>query len=196
LAHDVFISYSATDQRAANAVCHRLEAAGIRCWIAPRDVGFGKDWGLSIVEAIGEAKLVVVIFSAAANASRHVLDEVRPVLGVQVLLVAPVGRDAVLGAAVHLVGADLDLDALAARLKTLPPSLVASVDYRVDERFGFEVPVEVPGVEPSLLVPRATWRDPAAYDAQAKELAGMFAANFEAFAADAGAAVAGAGPRT
>ena len=76
MAHDVFISYSATDQRAANAVCHRLEAAGIRCWIAPRDVGFGKDWGLSIVEAIGEAKLVVVIFSAAANASRHVLDEV------------------------------------------------------------------------------------------------------------------------
>jgi hypothetical protein len=76
VAHDVFISYTSSDKAAADAVCHRLEGAGIRCWIAPRDVGFGKDWGASIVEAIGEAKLVVVIFSAAANASRHVLDEV------------------------------------------------------------------------------------------------------------------------
>jgi len=76
LAHDAFISYTTTDKAAADAVCHRLEEAGIRCWIAPRDVGYGKDWGASIVEAIGDAKLVVVIFSAAANASRHILDEV------------------------------------------------------------------------------------------------------------------------
>ena len=76
MAHDVFISYTNSDKAAADAVCHRLEGAGIRCWIAPRDVGYGKDWGASIVEAIGAAKLVVVIFSAAANASRHVLDEV------------------------------------------------------------------------------------------------------------------------
>ena len=76
MAHDVFISYTTTDKAVADAVCHRLEAAGIRCWIAPRDVGYGKDWGASIVEAIGAAKLVVVIFSAAANASRHILDEV------------------------------------------------------------------------------------------------------------------------
>jgi phosphoenolpyruvate carboxykinase (ATP) len=68
------------------------------------------------------------------------------------------------------------------------------VEFRVDEVFGFEVPVEVPGVEPTLLVPRSTWRDPAAYDAKAQELAGMFAANFEKFAADAGEAVAAAGP--
>ena len=34
------------------------------------------------------------------------------------------------------------------------------VDYRVDEVFGFEVPVARPGVEPSLLDPRSTWRDP------------------------------------
>ena len=76
MAHDVFISYTNADKAAADAVCHRLEGAGIRCWIAPRDVGYGKDWGASIVEAIGAAKLFVVIFSAAANDSRHVLDEV------------------------------------------------------------------------------------------------------------------------
>ena len=75
MAHDVFISYTIADKAAADAVCHRLEAAGIRCWIAPRDVGFG-DWGASIVEAIGAAKLVVMILSAAANASPNVLNEV------------------------------------------------------------------------------------------------------------------------
>ena len=37
--------------------------------------------------------------------------------------------------------------------------------------FGFEVPVEVPGVDAKLLDPRATWRDPDAYDAKARELA-------------------------
>jgi TIR domain/WD domain, G-beta repeat len=75
LAHDVFISYTNADKAAADAVCHRLEAAGIRCWIAPRDVGFG-DWGALIVDAISDAKLVVMILSAAANASPNVLDEV------------------------------------------------------------------------------------------------------------------------
>jgi len=75
LAHDVFISYTMADKVVADAVCHRLEQAGIRCWIAPRDVGFG-DWGAAIVAAIGEAKLVVMILSAATNASPNVLDEI------------------------------------------------------------------------------------------------------------------------
>ena len=36
----------------------------------------------------------------------------------------------------------------------------------------------MPGVEPRLLDPRATWADPAAYDAQAARLVAMFADNF------------------
>ena len=69
------------------------------------------------------------------------------------------------------------------------------VDYRIDEVFGFEVPVRVPGVEPSLLDPRSTWRDPDVYDVQARELARLFSENFEGFADDAGPAIAAAGPR-
>jgi phosphoenolpyruvate carboxykinase (ATP) len=69
------------------------------------------------------------------------------------------------------------------------------VDYRVDEVFGFEVPVRVPGVEPSLLDPRTTWRDADVYDVRARELARLFSENFEGFAEEAGPEVAAAGPR-
>src|SRR6476619_4883086 len=69
------------------------------------------------------------------------------------------------------------------------------VDYRIEEVFGFEVPVRVPGVEPSLLDPRTTWSDPDVYDVRARELARLFSENFEGFADDAGPAIAAAGPR-
>jgi phosphoenolpyruvate carboxykinase (ATP) len=68
------------------------------------------------------------------------------------------------------------------------------VEYREDPIFGFEVPVEVPGVVSSLLEPRSTWSDPDAYDRKARELARMFRSNFEQFADEAGDDVAGAGP--
>ncbi len=41
------------------------------------------------------------------------------------------------------------------------------VGYRTDPVFGFEVPLDVPGVDPRLLDPRSTWRDPEAYDQKA-----------------------------
>jgi len=67
-----------------------------------------------------------------------------------------------------------------------------TVEYRTDALFGFEVPVEVPGVESKLLDPRSTWSNPEAYDAKASRLAEMFRENFEKFD-DPG--LAAAGPR-
>jgi phosphoenolpyruvate carboxykinase (ATP) len=54
-------------------------------------------------------------------------------------------------------------------------------EYRVDPVFSLEVPVHVDGVDPGLLEPRSTWRDPSAYDVKARELAEMFLSNFERF---------------
>ena len=39
----------------------------------------------------------------------------------------------------------------------------------------------MPDVPPEILVPRRTWADPAAYDAQARKLARMFRENFEQY---------------
>ncbi|WEX09587.1 phosphoenolpyruvate carboxykinase [Chelativorans sp. AA-79] len=53
--------------------------------------------------------------------------------------------------------------------------------FRTDPNFGFAVPVAVPSVDGTILDPRATWNDKAAYDAQAEKLVSMFVVNFEKF---------------
>lgn len=73
---DAFISYSSKDKTVADAVCARLEAAGIRCWIAPRDVLAGTSYGEAIIEAIHTAKIMVLVFSSNANTSGHIPKEV------------------------------------------------------------------------------------------------------------------------
>jgi phosphoenolpyruvate carboxykinase (ATP) len=65
----------------------------------------------------------------------------------------------------------------------------------IDPVFNLAVPVGVPDVPAELLVPRAAWADPAAYDRQARRLAEMFAANFAAFEHATPAGVRAAGPR-
>lgn len=63
-----------------------------------------------------------------------------------------------------------------------------------DPLFGLQVPAACPEVPSEILSPRATWADPAAYDAQAHELARFFHKNFEQFG-DAPPRVKEAGPR-
>jgi adenylate cyclase len=74
--HDVFLSYSAGDKDTALAVLGGLEKQGIRCWIAPRDIPAGSEYGEQIVEAVKACRVFVVVFSAGANSSPHVRREV------------------------------------------------------------------------------------------------------------------------
>jgi hypothetical protein len=73
--HDVFISFSSLDSADAALLCERLEKEGIVCWISTRDVKPGENYQAAIVNAIKAAKIVVLAFSANANASPEVSKE-------------------------------------------------------------------------------------------------------------------------
>jgi phosphoenolpyruvate carboxykinase (ATP) len=64
-----------------------------------------------------------------------------------------------------------------------------------DPIFGVGLPAEVPGVPADVLQPRRTWKDAAAYDAQAKKLAHMFEENFKKYADGVTPEVRAAGPK-
>ena len=76
MSFDVFLSYSTKDAITAKAACASLEAAKIRCWMAPRDIVPGARWGASIVRAINECRVMVLIFSRNAKDSAQVAREV------------------------------------------------------------------------------------------------------------------------
>jgi len=78
-------------------------------------------------------------------------------------------------------GSRMPIKATRALLTAALDGSLAEAKFRKDENFGFDVPVEVPGVDTALLDPRSTWNDPAAYDAQAAKLVQMFADNFEQY---------------
>jgi rhodanese-related sulfurtransferase len=87
LSHDVFISHSSLDKLAADAVCHGLEAKGIRCWIAPRDQVAGRPYGEQITSAIEHAQVIVLVFSDHVNNSQAVLNEINIAAGANVTIV-------------------------------------------------------------------------------------------------------------
>ncbi|CAA9521200.1 MAG: Phosphoenolpyruvate carboxykinase [ATP] [uncultured Sphingomonadaceae bacterium] len=79
-------------------------------------------------------------------------------------------------------GSRMPIKATRALLNAALDGSLNDAQFRTDPNFGFEVPVSVPGVDGGILDPRSTWSDPAAYDAAAKKLVGLFIDNFARFA--------------
>ncbi|MBI4541409.1 MAG: phosphoenolpyruvate carboxykinase (ATP) [Gemmatimonadetes bacterium] len=82
-----------------------------------------------------------------------------------------------------------------AMLRAALAGRLADVPTDPDPFFGLHVPRHVPDVPDGVLRPRDTWSDPAAYDEQARKLAGLFRKNFDKYAAEASPAVRDAGPK-
>jgi len=72
----VFVSHSSEDAAAATALCEALEAEGLSCWIAPRDVAGGTPYAREITRAIRSARAVLLLLSRAACRSDYVLREI------------------------------------------------------------------------------------------------------------------------
>ncbi|NLS05911.1 phosphoenolpyruvate carboxykinase [Rhizobium sp. P32RR-XVIII] len=91
-------------------------------------------------------------------------------------------------------GKRMPIKATRALLSAALSGKLAKVDFRTDPNFGFAVPVAVAGVETSILDPRSTWADGAAYDVQAEKLVSMFISNFAKFEAHVDGGVRDAAP--
>jgi hypothetical protein len=76
VAREVFVSYSQPDYECATEMVARVESEGINCWIAPRDIAPSADWAAEIIDAISNARVMILVFSASSNDSPQVRREV------------------------------------------------------------------------------------------------------------------------
>lgn len=76
MAHKVFISYSRKDSVVAESILEYLESKGISCWLDKRNIILGMDYAESIVHAIRESEIFLLVLSHNSNASDDVLKEV------------------------------------------------------------------------------------------------------------------------
>lgn len=72
----VFVSYASADTELVREIVAGLEARGVRCWFAERDIPVSDDFGDRIMAAIAESDATVVIVSESSIKSRHVRREV------------------------------------------------------------------------------------------------------------------------
>jgi TIR domain len=71
-----FLSYSSSDETIVGLTLEKLEAAGHRCWFAPRDIPPGEFYAGQIIQALRESRFVLLFFSAHSNGSEQVVREV------------------------------------------------------------------------------------------------------------------------
>ncbi len=128
MAFDAFISHSSKDKAVADATCAALEAAGIRCWIAPRDVIPGHSYGEDLIDALDACRVMVLVFSASSNASPQIAREVERCVSRGVTIV-PLRIDDVVPtkAMAYFVGSVHWLDAMAPPLEQHLVKLVSAI---------------------------------------------------------------------
>ena len=87
----VFISFASVDAEIARRVVASLEASGLRCWLAERDIAPASSYPVAITEAVKNSGAVLLVLTEAANQSPHVTREVemafnarRPILPLRI----------------------------------------------------------------------------------------------------------------
>ncbi|MFW3147284.1 MAG: toll/interleukin-1 receptor domain-containing protein [Thermoplasmatota archaeon] len=87
MSKDVFVSYSSADKDIALKVCESIETMGVDCWIAPRDVLPGMNYGKAIIQAINTCKVMVLVYSSHSDSSQQVLREVERAVSKNVFII-------------------------------------------------------------------------------------------------------------
>mmetsp|Transcript_13323 Transcript_13323/g.23381 ORF Transcript_13323/g.23381 Transcript_13323/m.23381 type:complete len:558 (-) Transcript_13323:265-1938(-) len=79
------------------------------------------------------------------------------------------------------VGKRMSIKATRACINSVLDGSINSAELRTDGRFGFQVPLALPGVAAAALNPEDSWADKAAFHATADKLSEMFKANYKKF---------------
>jgi len=127
----VFISFASVDAPLVHRVVASLEQSGVRCWFSERDIEPAASYPAAITGAVKRSGAVLLLLTAAANQSPHVVREVelafsarRPILPVRIAGAVPspdlqyfLSRSQWLDAGASLD--DAELSAIQARLAEL-----------------------------------------------------------------------------
>jgi phosphoenolpyruvate carboxykinase (ATP) len=91
-------------------------------------------------------------------------------------------------------GKRIDLKSTRSIIDAILSGKLETAETVKDDVFGVQIPKECPNVSSEILIPKNTWDDPSAYDAQAKKLGSLFNKNFEKYKADSSMEIIKAGP--
>jgi sulfatase modifying factor 1 len=157
MGHDVFVSHSSKDKLIADALVAHLERSGIRCWVAPRDILPGASWAGSILKAISDAKLMVLVFSGHTNDSPHIRREVEravhhriPVAPVRIAAVQPTDDME------YFLGASHWMDAITPPIEAHFAKLAGTIKLLLN------LPAEAPAMAAPPVMPPAVEHPPVA----------------------------------
>jgi TIR domain-containing protein len=67
----VFICHSHKDRTIADTICKHLEAVGLSCWIAPRNIKPGTNWTKGIMQGLEICRVFILVFSGLQTKPRQ-----------------------------------------------------------------------------------------------------------------------------
>ncbi len=142
---DVFISYSSKDGGIQKTIKTALEAAGIRCWVAPDSIPPGETYVSSIIDGIQNSKVLVLALSKNSNVSRFCRQEVERAnaLGLHIIPMRIEKVEPSKEMQLALAGPQW-LEAFTGTVGTHIPSLVAAVTQLLGKPARPEIPTSPP----------------------------------------------------
>lgn len=87
MTNDIFISYSDWDNDVVQQLKLSLENKGMGYWLAPFNIEKDNNWAESIIKAINNSLIFVLILSEHSNTSKQVLRDVERAVGREMLII-------------------------------------------------------------------------------------------------------------
>ena len=136
---EVFISYTTSDKLQAEKIVEYLEKYNISCFIAPRDVEGGVNYAKSLVKALEECNLVLLVASQKTNESDHVLNEVDIMIDKKIPVLPVFIEDYELNDELrYYIGRKQRIMAVENEFSTYLPAILTAVEERLPKK---ETPV-------------------------------------------------------